>query len=353
MTLSKNSNHILTLEPEDNSRQASLYGPMDDNLKTIEKRLGVEISYRGNQIKIVGKENNCLAVSKILKDLYVETSTVKNQHQDITDEMVHLAIISANVLEQEPNKSNLDVNFDKLITIKTKRGVIKPRNENQQSYVHNIVTNDISFGVGVAGTGKTYLAVACAVEALERQEVRRILLTRPAVEAGEKLGFLPGDLSQKVDPYLRPLYDALFEMLGFEKVEKLIERNVIEVAPLAYMRGRTLNDAFIILDESQNTTVEQMKMFLTRIGFNARAVITGDITQVDLPRGQKSGLRHAIEVLEDIPGVSFNFFESKDVVRHPVVARIIEAYEAHDKKTNRIKVEKSAAAIENKAKAQE
>ncbi|WP_245825371.1 PhoH family protein [Pseudocolwellia agarivorans] len=351
--MSKNSNHILTLEPEDNSRQASLYGPMDDNLKTIEKRLGVEISYRGNQIKIVGKENNCLAVSKILKDLYVETSTVKNQHQDITDEMVHLAIISANVLEQEPNKSNLDVNFDKLITIKTKRGVIKPRNENQQSYVHNIVTNDISFGVGVAGTGKTYLAVACAVEALERQEVRRILLTRPAVEAGEKLGFLPGDLSQKVDPYLRPLYDALFEMLGFEKVEKLIERNVIEVAPLAYMRGRTLNDAFIILDESQNTTVEQMKMFLTRIGFNAKAVITGDITQVDLPRGQKSGLRHAIEVLEDIPGVSFNFFESKDVVRHPVVARIIEAYEAHDKKTNRIKVEKSAAAIENKAKAQE
>lgn len=351
--MSKNSNHILTLEPEDNSRQASLYGPMDDNLKTIEKRLGVEISYRGNQIKIVGKESNCLAVSKILKDLYVETSTVKNQHQDITDEMVHLAIISANVLEQEPSKSNLDVNFDKLITIKTKRGVIKPRNENQQSYVHNVITNDISFGVGVAGTGKTYLAVACAVEALERQEVRRILLTRPAVEAGEKLGFLPGDLSQKVDPYLRPLYDALFEMLGFEKVEKLIERNVIEVAPLAYMRGRTLNDAFIILDESQNTTVEQMKMFLTRIGFNARAVITGDITQVDLPRGQKSGLRHAIEVLEDIPGVSFNFFESKDVVRHPVVARIIEAYEAHEKKTNRIKVDKSATAIENKAKAQE
>ncbi|XPF93933.1 PhoH family protein [Colwellia sp. RE-S-Sl-9] len=351
--MSKNSNHILTLEPEDNSRQASLYGPMDDNLKTIEKRLGVEISYRGNQIKIVGKENNCLAVSKILKDLYVETSTVKNQHQNITDEMVHLAIISANVLEQEPSKSNLDVNFDKLITIKTKRGVIKPRNENQQSYVHNVITNDISFGVGVAGTGKTYLAVACAVEALERQEVRRILLTRPAVEAGEKLGFLPGDLSQKVDPYLRPLYDALFEMLGFEKVEKLIERNVIEVAPLAYMRGRTLNDAFIILDESQNTTVEQMKMFLTRIGFNARAVITGDITQVDLPRGQKSGLRHAIEVLEDIPGVSFNFFESKDVVRHPVVARIIEAYETHEKKTNRIKAEQSAAAIENKAKAQE
>lgn len=347
--MSKNNSHILTLAPEDNTRQAALYGPMDDNLKTIEKRLGVEISYRGNQIKIVGNEKTCLAVSNILKDLYVETSTVKNQHQDITDEMVHLAIIGANVLEQEPKNNNLDVNFDKAITIKTKRGVIKPRNENQQSYVQNVITNDISFGVGVAGTGKTYLAVACAVEALERQEVRRILLTRPAVEAGEKLGFLPGDLSQKVDPYLRPLYDALFEMLGFEKVEKLIERNVIEVAPLAYMRGRTLNDAFIILDESQNTTVEQMKMFLTRIGFNARAVITGDITQVDLPRGQKSGLRHAIEVLEDIPGVSFNFFDSKDVVRHPVVARIVEAYDAHEKKMNRLKVEKNALAAKDVA----
>jgi len=347
--LSKNNSHILTLEPEDNTRQAALYGPMDDNLKTIEKRLGVEISYRGNQIKIVGNEKTCIAVSNLLKDLYVETSTVKNQHQDITDEMVHLAIIGTNVLEQEPKNNNLDVNFDKSITIKTKRGVIKPRNENQQSYVQNVITNDISFGVGVAGTGKTYLAVACAVEALERQEVRRILLTRPAVEAGEKLGFLPGDLSQKVDPYLRPLYDALFEMLGFEKVEKLIERNVIEVAPLAYMRGRTLNDAFIILDESQNTTVEQMKMFLTRIGFNARAVITGDITQVDLPRGQKSGLRHAIEVLEDIPGVSFNLFDSKDVVRHPVVARIVEAYDAHEKKMNRLKAEKNALAAENAA----
>jgi len=344
--LSKKTSHLLELEPVDNTRQANLCGPMDDNLKTIEKRLGVEISYRGNQFKVVGSETHCLAVIKILKDLYVETSDVKNQSQEITDEMVHLAILGANALEQEPK--SVDVNFDKIITIKTKRGVIKPRNENQQSYVHNVVSNDISFGVGVAGTGKTYLAVACAVEALERQEVRRILLTRPAVEAGEKLGFLPGDLSQKVDPYLRPLYDALFEMLGFEKVEKLIERNVIEIAPLAYMRGRTLNDAFIILDESQNTTVEQMKMFLTRIGFNARAVITGDITQVDLPKGQKSGLRHAIEVLEDIPGVSFNFFQSKDVVRHPVVGRIVEAYEAYDKKMARLQVEKKRQADLNK-----
>ena len=243
-----------------------------------------------------------------------------------------MAILETSILEQAPSK--VDYDDSKIITVKTKRGVIKPRNKNQQSYIHHINTNDISFGVGVAGTGKTYLAVACAIEALERQEVRRILLTRPAVEAGEKLGFLPGDLSQKIDPYLRPLYDALFEMLGFEKVEKLIERNVIEIAPLAYMRGRTLNDAFIILDESQNTTIEQMKMFLTRIGFNARAVITGDITQVDLPRGQPSGLRHAIEVLQDIPDISFNFFQSKDVVRHPVVARIVDAYDAHDQKIN-------------------
>ena len=259
----------------------------------------------------------------------------------ISAEIVHLAILNADVLEIEPEK--VDVDYEKMVTIKTKRGVVKPRNANQSGYVQNVLTNDISFGIGPAGTGKTYLAVACAVDALERQEVRRILLTRPAVEAGEKLGFLPGDLSQKVDPYLRPLYDALFEMLGFEKVEKLIERSVIEIAPLAYMRGRTLNDAFVILDESQNTTVEQMKMFLTRIGFNSRAVITGDITQVDLPRGQKSGLRHAIEVLQNIPGISFNFFQSKDVVRHPVVARIVEAYDEHEQKMAKIRQEKKAA----------
>ena len=210
----------------------------------------------------------------------------------------------------------------------------------------NIVNHDITFGVGPAGTGKTYLAVAAAVDALERQEIRRILLTRPAVEAGEKLGFLPGDLSQKVDPYLRPLYDALFEMLGFEKVEKLMERNVIEVAPLAYMRGRTLNDAFIILDESQNTTVEQMKMFLTRIGFNSKAVITGDITQVDLPRGVKSGLRHAIEVLSQVDDISFNFFNAEDVVRHPVVARIVRAYEQYEADQERIRKQRKEEALQ-------
>jgi phosphate starvation-inducible PhoH-like protein len=323
------------LAPLDNNRLANLCGAMDDNLKMIERRLGVKISYSSNQFKVMGEPANCDAVIILLKNLYIETATVKNERKEINEKMVHLAILDAKVLEQEPPK--VDVDFDKLVTIKTKRGVVKPRNPNQQSYLHNIMSNDISFGVGVAGTGKTYLAVACAIEALEKQEVRRILLTRPAVEAGEKLGFLPGDLSQKVDPYLRPLYDALFEMLGFEKVEKLIERNVIEIAPLAYMRGRTLNDAFIILDESQNTTVEQMKMFLTRIGFNARAVITGDITQVDLPRGAKSGLRHAIEVLDDIPGISFNYFQSKDIVRHPVVARIVDAYDAFEEKEKREK----------------
>ncbi|NQY37667.1 MAG: PhoH family protein [Alteromonadaceae bacterium] len=321
---------------------------MDENLKTIERRIGVKISYRGHQFKVIGKPNNCQAAVNIIKDLYIETASVKNEYKTITPEMLHLALLDAPVLEQDPeqnvlqqpNKSdadNLDECFDKILTIKTKRGLVKPRNKSQQSYVQSILTNDISFGVGVAGTGKTYLAVACAVDALERQEIRRILLTRPAVEAGEKLGFLPGDLSQKVDPYLRPLYDALFEMLGFEKVEKLIERKVIEIAPLAYMRGRTLNDAFIILDESQNTTVEQMKMFLTRIGFNSKAVITGDITQVDLPRGQRSGLRHSIDVLDNIPGVSFNFFQSKDVVRHPVVGRIVDAYEIFEQKENLLK----------------
>ncbi len=330
--------HIIefNLAPVDNNRQINLCGPMDDNLKTIERRLGVKISYRGCQFKVFGQPSNCQAVVSLLKDLYLETATVKGIDKVITDKIIHLAIVEVPLLEQAPTQSNIEAAVEKSLTIKTKRGLIKARNKNQQSYIHNIMHHDISFGVGVAGTGKTYLAVACAVEALERQEVRRILLTRPAVEAGEKLGFLPGDLSQKVDPYLRPLYDALFEMLGFEKVEKLIERKVIEIAPLAYMRGRTLNDAFIILDESQNTTVEQMKMFLTRIGFNARAVITGDITQVDLPKGQTSGLRHAMDVLVDIDGISFDFFQSKDVVRHPVVARIVDAYDAHEKEQTRL-----------------
>ncbi|GLP98004.1 PhoH family protein [Paraferrimonas sedimenticola] len=329
----------LFLEPSDSRRLASLCGPFDDNLKQLERRLGVELSYRNNQFSIVGEPHHALGVQELLKSLYTETAPVRGQIPDLEPDQVHLAIQEARILD-----ANETDRFGKEIYVKTKRGVIKPRNPNQSQYIANIVNHDITFGIGPAGTGKTYLAVAAAVDALERQEVRRILLTRPAVEAGEKLGFLPGDLSQKVDPYLRPLYDALFEMLGFERVEKLIERNVIEVAPLAYMRGRTLNDAFIILDESQNTTTEQMKMFLTRIGFNSRAVITGDITQIDLPRGVRSGLRHAIEVLGKVNDISFNFFQSKDVVRHPVVASIVEAYEAYDQEQHKIKAAKEAEA---------
>ncbi len=316
----------INLEPADSRRLAELCGPFDENLKHIERRLGIEITYRNDAFRLIGPQHTVNAAAKLLRDLYVETATVKGKAGEIEPQQVHLAIQQANVLEQGQG----DPAAEKMTHIKTKRGMIKPRNHNQTEYVRAILSHDVNFGVGPAGTGKTYLAVAAAVDALERQEIRRILLTRPAVEAGEKLGFLPGDLAQKVDPYLRPLYDALFEMLGFERVEKLIERNVIEVAPLAYMRGRTLNDAFIILDESQNTTCEQMKMFLTRIGFNSRAVITGDITQVDLPRGQKSGLRHVIEVLRDVPDISFTFFQAGDVVRHPVVQRIVQAYEDFD-----------------------
>ncbi|WP_272680390.1 PhoH family protein [Providencia sp. PROV032] len=320
------------LEPADNQRLMSLCGPFDDNIKQLERRLAIEINRRDNRFKLSGKPLNVQAASKILRQLYVDTAPVRGVTPDIDPENIHLAIMDSRVLEQSADSVP---DYGKAVNIKTKRGVIKPRTPNQAQYIANILDHDITFGIGPAGTGKTYLAVAAAVDALERQEVRRILLTRPAVEAGEKLGFLPGDLSQKVDPYLRPLYDALFEMLGFEKVEKLIERNVIEVAPLAYMRGRTLNDAFIILDESQNTTIEQMKMFLTRIGFNSKAVVTGDITQVDLPRGSKSGLRHAIEVLSEVDDLSFNFFHSEDVVRHPVVAKVVMAYEVWEEQDNK------------------
>jgi phosphate starvation-inducible PhoH-like protein len=328
------------LEPADNGRLASLCGAFDEHLKQIERRLGVEIAHRDNAFKVTGKALQNQAAQHVLKALYVETQPVKGAMKELCPDDVHLAINEANCLEQDTPQV-----WDKEVFIKTRRGVIKPRNPHQSQYVANVLTHDITFGIGPAGTGKTYLAVAAAVDALERQEVRRILLTRPAVEAGEKLGFLPGDLSQKIDPYLRPLYDALFEMLGFEKVERLLERNVIEVAPLAYMRGRTLNDAFIILDESQNTTSEQMKMFLTRIGFNSKAVITGDITQVDLPRGVRLGLRHVIEVLSDVEEISFNFFKAHDVVRHPVVARIVEAYEKKEEQ-ERIEREKKQQARE-------
>ncbi|WP_166838878.1 PhoH family protein [Rheinheimera pleomorphica] len=311
-----------TLDGADNRRLTLLCGPFDDNLKHVERRLLVDISHRDNQLKITGPADNVAAAMDVLQQLYSATAAPDSE---LTPEQVHLVI-----------SENYDIQYQQAdgeardFSLKTKKGLIKPRNPNQASYVGNVLSHDVCFGIGPAGTGKTYLAVACAVDALERNLVRRIILTRPAVEAGEKLGFLPGDLAQKVDPYLRPLYDALFEMLGFEKVEKYLERGIIEIAPLAYMRGRTLNDAFIILDESQNTTVEQMKMFLTRIGFSSKAVITGDITQVDLPRGQYSGLKHAIDVLGDVNEISFNHFTAKDVVRHPIVQRIVMAYEAHE-----------------------
>jgi phosphate starvation-inducible PhoH-like protein len=334
-------NHLiqveLQLEPVEGRRLASLCGPLDMNLNQVEQRLEVEINHRDNLFFINGEEQKVQAAKVLLQNLYQETKPVRGRIPALDPEQVHLAMQTMNLVD---SNIKLRPSSGKDVEIKTKVGLIKARNPNQAEYLRNIVSHDISFGIGPAGTGKTYLAVAAAVQALESQEVRRILLTRPAVEAGEKLGFLPGDLSQKVDPYLRPLYDALFEMLGFEKVEKYIERNIIEVAPLAYMRGRTLNDAFVILDESQNTTVEQMKMFLTRIGFNSHAVITGDITQIDLPKHQNSGLKHAVEVLKNIPEISLNFFNAQDVVRHPLVAHIVDAYEAFELKEELSKQEK-------------
>ncbi|GAB1659259.1 PhoH family protein [Mannheimia haemolytica] len=321
---------IFSLEPQDNARLQSLCGAFDEHLALIEKSFNLIIARTGFNFTIQSEDDNHYSATlvqnsvKLIKQLYNETAPIKGKIKELDLEDIHLAIQESRMLLQ----TQWQAGSQGEIAIKTKRGVIKPRGEHQQAYLRNILSHDISFGIGPAGTGKTFLAVAAAVESLERQEIRRILLTRPAVEAGEKLGFLPGDLGQKIEPYLRPLYDALFEMLGFEKAQKLMERGVIEIAPLAYMRGRTLNDAFIILDESQNTTTEQMKMFLTRIGFNSKAVITGDITQVDLPRSQKSGLKHAMEVLKDVPELSFNFFDSKDIVRHPVVAKIVQAYDA-------------------------
>lgn len=337
---------IFTLEPQDNARLQSLCGAFDEHLHLIERQFNLVISRRNFTFTLQSNEESpqshhaqlLKSAVKLIQYLYLETSPIRGKVKELDLEDIHIALQESRMLLQE-NQDDAEGNNSQeepdgreesrvySTTIKTKRGLIKPRGKNQIEYLHNILTHDISFGIGPAGTGKTFLAVAAAVEALEKQEIRRILLTRPAVEAGEKLGFLPGDLGQKIEPYLRPLYDALFEMLGFEKVQKLMERNIIEIAPLAYMRGRTLNDSFIILDESQNTTVEQMKMFLTRIGFNSKAVITGDVTQIDLPRHQKSGLRHAIEVLEKVPELSFNYFESKDIVRHPVVAKVVQAYE--------------------------
>jgi len=308
------------LEPADTLRLANLCGQFDEHLKQIETRIGVEIFCRGNVFTVLGPPRSLRAAKRLLQNLYRLSET-----EVLTPDLVNLHLQESGVAELEGSEGIVEVEDE--IAIKTRRGTIRGRGPNQKNYLRNIAGHAVNFGVGPAGTGKTYLAVACAVAALQDDAVQRIVLVRPAVEAGERLGFLPGDMAQKVDPYLRPLYDALYEMLGFERVSTLIERNVIEVAPLAFMRGRTLNDAFVILDEAQNTTREQMKMFLTRIGFGSTAVVTGDLTQIDLPRKDLSGLRHALKILAGVQGVTVSHFSARDVVRHPMVQHIVEAYD--------------------------
>ena len=363
----------LVLEPQNPQRLANLCGRLNEHLKQIENRLLVKIQNRGNEFMVTGSPDAVKNTASIIKKLYDMT----RDSQDLAPDTIHITIQegineagqpsdddSLNIeknrnmneetsthmnddLQKEgtqnpavhhndtsvTDEDNSDASNDDYLILRTPKASIKPRGRNQNDYVRAITRHDINFGIGPAGTGKTYLAVACAVEALLKEEISRILLVRPAVEAGEKLGFLPGDLSQKVDPYLRPLYDALYEMLGFERVGRLIEKNVIEVAPLAYMRGRTLNNAFIILDESQNTTTSQMKMFLTRIGFGSTAVITGDVTQIDLPKGVGSGLVQASKILAGVDGVSFTYYKSRDVVRHPIVQKVVDAYDDFDRQS--------------------
>jgi len=317
MTVTSN----ILLEPANNLRLANLCGPVNEHIREIEKRLGVEITHLSNEFKVSGDAAVVTRVTELLKDLYAIT-----EKNTLTAELVHL-----NLQQTLNDKYSSDVDLaSEMVNIR--RGVIKGRGQHQREYLSNLNNYDLTFGIGPAGTGKTYLAVASAVQALEQEKVQRLILVRPAVEAGEKLGFLPGDMAQKVDPYIRPIYDALYEMLGFQQVGKLIESNVIEIAPLAYMRGRSLNESFIILDEAQNTTVEQMKMFLTRFGFGSKVVVTGDITQIDLPKDKNSGLKHAIDVLKKIDSIGFTYFDSKDVVRHPMVQKIVEAYDKHNKK---------------------
>jgi len=310
----------LELEPADTERLANLCGQFDQHLKQIESRLHVDIFCRGNLFTVQGEQRQARAASRLIKQLYSLSDS-----EFLTPEVINLHLQDSGVAEIADEVETTPRDDD--ITIITKRGAIRGRGPNQKQYLRNIHQHAVNFGIGPAGTGKTYLAVASAVAALQADHVQRIVLVRPAVEAGERLGFLPGDLAQKVDPYLRPLYDALYEMLGFDHVARLIDRNVIEVAPLAFMRGRTLNDAFIILDEAQNTTTEQMKMFLTRTGFGSTAVITGDITQIDLPKHQLSGLKQAVKILKDVEGISFTYFSPRDVVRHPMVQRIVMAYD--------------------------
>jgi phosphate starvation-inducible PhoH-like protein len=318
----------VVLEPADNNRLANLCGQFDEHLKQIERRLDVEIASRGNTFRVTGRPGAAEVGGDVLLSLFEMT-----EQERLDPERVHMMLQESfmDSAEASLDVDSPEVANDEDLSIQTRRKLIRPRGANQTLYMRRAREHDLAFGVGPAGTGKTYLAVAAAVDALENEEVRRIVLVRPAVEAGERLGFLPGDLSQKVDPYLRPMYDALYDMIGAERVTRLVERNVIEIAPLAFMRGRSLNESFVLLDEAQNTSIEQMKMFLTRIGFGSRAVVTGDITQIDLPSGQTSGLKNAIEVLEDVEGVSFTYFTPKDVVRHELVQRIVEAYETNDR----------------------
>jgi phosphate starvation-inducible PhoH-like protein len=310
----------VVLEPADNQRLANLCGQFDEHLRQIEDRLGVEIASRGNHFRLSGHPGAIEQGSKVLETLFELAGSER-----LDRERVHM-LLAETVMDERNGRDSLGMDVDEL-TIQTRRKMIRPRGANQSAYVKSIQAHDLAFGIGPAGTGKTYLAVAAAVEALDSEDVRRIVLVRPAVEAGERLGFLPGDMSQKVDPYLRPMYDALYDMIGMDQVMRLIERNIIEIAPLAFMRGRSLNESFVLLDEAQNTSVEQMKMFLTRIGFGSRAVVTGDVTQIDLPSGQKSGLKNAVDILDGVDGIGFTYFTRRDVVRHPLVRRIVQAYE--------------------------
>jgi len=307
----------VSLGEADNARLANFTGPMEQNLRHVEERLGVEVRRRGHRLQVFGPGGVVDNAAAVLRQMFELSAS-----EALSPDKVHLSVQELG-FAAAGERGDRDVDP----VVQTQRGAIRGRGVNQRQYLENIRDHDLTFGIGPAGTGKTYLAVASAIEALQSAKVRRIVLVRPAVEAGERLGFLPGDMAQKVDPYLRPMYDALYEMLGFDRAARHVERQVIEVAPLAFMRGRSLNDSFIILDEAQNTTVEQMKMFLTRIGFGSKAVVTGDITQIDLPRQQRSGLRHVIEVLRDVQGVAFTFFNARDVVRHPLVQRIVQAYE--------------------------